>query len=341
MPTATPSKSRLLTPPEEQFWQRYSPHHEFPLSSATSIALHILAIALLALLGWWIAKMTTGDKTALSDVPVVVTPGDGGGSGPGPGGDQGGQGSGQDIEETGPKSDVQSKPQVEPPRPKLPREDGTPLSPLPPAAPDEEARRLIAEGQASVNESRRLDEETRRKLKEALGRGGRPGRGKSMRDGDGPGGPGIGTIEERVERMGRWVMVFETYSGDDYAQQLAGLDAIVAVPMRSGGKVSYAIIHDLNARPARLDRDQDLAEIKRVWWEDTKRESIAPLCLALGIRPAPDHLIAFFPESLERKLLKLELQHRALREDQIKETRFKVRKTANGYEPVVIDQKAK
>ena len=31
-------------PFEEPFWQRYSPHHEFPLSSATSIALHMLAL---------------------------------------------------------------------------------------------------------------------------------------------------------------------------------------------------------------------------------------------------------------------------------------------------------
>jgi hypothetical protein len=39
-------------PPEEEFWVRYSPHHELPLSSVTSVALHILAIVFLALIGW-------------------------------------------------------------------------------------------------------------------------------------------------------------------------------------------------------------------------------------------------------------------------------------------------
>ena len=77
------------------------------------------------------------------------------------------------------------------------------------------------------------------------------------------------------------------------------------------------------------------------YWVDEKRESITPLCMALGIRPTPDHVVAFFPEELEKKLLKLELQYRGRREDDIYETRFKVRKTASGYEPIVIEQKAK
>ena len=33
-----PAKGKAaLIPPEEKFWQRYSPHHEFPLSTVTSI----------------------------------------------------------------------------------------------------------------------------------------------------------------------------------------------------------------------------------------------------------------------------------------------------------------
>ena len=84
-----------------------------------------------------------------------------------------------------------------------------------------------------------------------------------------------------------------------------------------------------------------MAEIGRIHWTDDKRESLAPLCAALGIRPVPDHVLAFFPADLERKLLRMELQYKGQREGQIKGTRFKVRKTAGGYESVVIDQKAK
>src|SRR5438128_1898663 len=52
MVTTAPAKQR--TPPAEEFWQRYSPHHEFPLSSITSVTLHLFVIVLL-LLGAWVA----------------------------------------------------------------------------------------------------------------------------------------------------------------------------------------------------------------------------------------------------------------------------------------------
>src|SRR5262245_52595677 len=37
-----PATSKSLTPPEERFWQRYSPHYEFPISSVSSLAIHVL-----------------------------------------------------------------------------------------------------------------------------------------------------------------------------------------------------------------------------------------------------------------------------------------------------------
>ena len=39
----------LLVPPEERFWKRYSPNHEFPLSSASSALMHLCALGILAL----------------------------------------------------------------------------------------------------------------------------------------------------------------------------------------------------------------------------------------------------------------------------------------------------
>ena len=36
-------------PPEERFWQRYSPHHELPLSGAGSFALHLVVLGVLLL----------------------------------------------------------------------------------------------------------------------------------------------------------------------------------------------------------------------------------------------------------------------------------------------------
>jgi hypothetical protein len=60
-PAAGPSPQAgepLPTPPEERFWKRYSPHHEFPLSAVGSFALHFLGggglIAAALLLGAYV-----------------------------------------------------------------------------------------------------------------------------------------------------------------------------------------------------------------------------------------------------------------------------------------------
>jgi len=54
------SASSLATPIEEKFWKRYSPHHELPLSSVSSIAVHALGIvaviAFAVLAGEWSSR---------------------------------------------------------------------------------------------------------------------------------------------------------------------------------------------------------------------------------------------------------------------------------------------
>jgi hypothetical protein len=343
MPAAAPSADRPLTPHEEQFWQRYSPHHEFPLSSATSIALHVLALVLLALLGWWLARQAIATRSALPELPVHVLPGKPGGAPSGDGSEPTAAGGDPRAEDVGPKAQV-NKEQAEIPRVDL----GQPRIAEPEQTENKgELERLIKESQRIGNESERITKENREKLRRGLARLGRAdksgpgGGGKDGKDG-GSGnrtGPGPGTLEERERRMGRWVMVFDTYNGEDYARQLAGLGAFLGIPVGKGDSVSYKIIRDLKARPVAGDVE-DLADIGRIQWTDERPESIAPLCRALNIHPVPDHLLAFFPIELEQRLLRLELRYKGLREDQIRETRFKIRKTADGYEPMVIEQKA-
>jgi hypothetical protein len=344
MPTAAPSADRPLTPPEEQFWQRYSPHHEFPLSSATSIALHVLALVLLALLGWWLARQVGASRSPLAELPVQIIPGKPGGGPAGQGPEAVAVDGGPKAEDTGPmqpgtKHEDESR-RVELGQPRI----------ASPQHVDENhnLQRLIEEGKRAGELSPRITEANRKRLRDGLKRqtskdGSSPtGVGKDGKDG-GSGnrtGPGPGTLEERERRMGRWVMVFDTYNGEDYARQLAGLGAFLGIPVGKGDGVSYKIIRDLKARPVAGDFE-DLADIGRIQWTDERPESIAPLCRALNIHPVPDHLLAFFPIELEQRLLRLELRYKGLREDQIRETRFKIRKTADGYEPMVIEQKAK
>src|SRR5262245_64578862 len=90
MSTTKPAASKSPIPPEEQFWQRYSPHYEFPLSTVSSIAIHGLVLAMLAVVGYLVAKWAMAKQTPLPEIGVVVVGGGGGnpkGEGPGPGGE--------------------------------------------------------------------------------------------------------------------------------------------------------------------------------------------------------------------------------------------------------------
>jgi hypothetical protein len=60
--------------------------------------------------------------------------------------------------------------------------------------------------------------------------------------------------------------------------------------------------------------------------------------MALGMSSVPDHIVAFFPKELEDELLKKELKFKGLKENEIKETRFRVMKRGNTYTPYVVDQ---
>jgi hypothetical protein len=98
-------------------------------------------------------------------------------------------------------------------------------------------------------------------------------------------------------------------------RQLAGLGAILAIPRAPGNEQTYSVVRNLNVRPVR-GSIEDIKKIELIFWVDDKRESITPLCAALGIRPVPHH-VAFFPKELEEKLVKLKLANKGLPEDQM------------------------
>jgi len=49
--------------------------------------------------------------------------------------------------------------------------------------------------------------------------------------------------------------------------------------------------------------------------------------------------LTFFPESLEQKLLKLELRFGNKKEEEIIETKFRISRANGGYEPQVMSQR--
>src|SRR4051794_37825533 len=74
-----------LAPPE-QFWKRYSPHHEAPLSAAGSFALHALGVGALALAALYLGSLFFRPARSLPVDPVQLSaPGKPGPDGPAPG----------------------------------------------------------------------------------------------------------------------------------------------------------------------------------------------------------------------------------------------------------------
>lgn len=175
-----------------------------------------------------------------------------------------------------------------------------------------------------VTPGQAIDDAGRKKLLEGL----------KQADADGP------KASERQKRVLRWTLTFATKDGEDYLNQLAALQAILAVPEKDGEETKYRVLRDLKKLPAKGEIE-DLREIKRIFWVDDRAASVQPLARALGLKNEPAHIVAFFPEELEKELLQKELKFKGLKEDQITQTRFRVMKRGDKYAPFVIDQTEK
>lgn len=321
---------------EEPFWNRYSAHHEFPLSTAVSISLHVLALILLIVAGWWITSMIEKSKLEVGTLETTFAGG---------GGNRQGEG-----KAPGDRPPVSAPENVENPGLETPKPPGevTPLDPLKKKIVDpldvvleDPNGRTINQANEAVQALKKLSTDARSKLFNSIGPGkglGGPGKdgGKDTGNDKGEGafqGPGKGKFSSRQQRVLRWVMRFNTLNGNDYRRQLAGLGAILAFPQPDGG---YMVYRDLRA-PAKGEVE-DIASIKRIFWVDEKKDSIRSLASAMEV-PMPDGpIVAFFPEKLEAELLRIELKYKGKKEEDIKETHFKINSRGGSYVPEVVEQ---
>jgi hypothetical protein len=324
MVTTEPAKQR--TPPAEEFWQRYSPHHEFPVSSITSVALHILVIVTLLLGAWAAIRLGLGNKER--GLPITITEISDGTPDGVP--QKKGVGAGPLDEEVGdnptPQKEVKPVELV-----KLPESNLDPIDFH--KYKDNEGKRLIDPGAVNpvLDSLQKLDEQARKKLVSGLG-------GQGASDGSPNGSPDGKKLSKRIKRLLRWSMIFNTRDGNDYATQLDALGAILAVPAANGKE--YEVIRDLKTRPVQ-GKVEDLASIKSIYWIDDKPDSVGGLARALGIKTNPKLIVAFFPVELESKLAQMERDFAGRKEDDIAETRFDIIRSPNGYEPKVNSQSAK
>jgi hypothetical protein len=335
--TETTKRSSGL-PGEEPIMVRYSPHHEFPLSTVTSVGLHALVLGLLIIGGILIARLNWGGDVPPPPSNAVAMAGGGGGN---PNGVGNGPGDGATGDPEAPDAPLEdpNEPVVVGQREKLQdaRKDMKQL----PEFNDEEGKRLIEEGGKEVTKILNLKSDVRKKLNAGLAAGkGQGGSGSGGGKGDGTGtgsggkvGPGTGSAD-RAKRPARWTLLFNTRDGRDYRKQLQAFGALLAIPDPNSPD-GYLVIRDLDHPKALAE---DIAKIERIYWIDDKPASVRSLSAALDM-PAPAHFIVFFPAEFEEKLLRLELNYRGKQENEILETRFEVRRFEGTYEPYVISQR--
>jgi hypothetical protein len=315
-------------PPDERFWQRYSPHGELPMSGASSLAVHLLVFGLLLLSAWLALTVFRQANRALPVDAVRLEPGGK------PRGDGDAPGAVDGPIEAEKAENVTPNPIIngEEKRPPLKAnaDVGRPL------LFDEKDRPILDRSDSGGAKAfRRLNEASQRVRISDKQAG--PGGGT----GDGPD-KGKGKLTKREKRMLRWSMVFDTRNGRDYVAQLTGLGAFLAIPVgKDEKKPEYKLIRDLKARPAKL-LEEDISKLERIYWIDDKAQSVTDVMTVLGVREKPSHFVAFMPEELENKLFKLEKSHldkhhKGRTEDDILETRFRLKRTDNKYEPEVID----
>jgi len=332
-------KKQLPKVPEERFWKRYSPHHEFPLSLSSSLFLHIVGLVILIFGGVLLALIGLGQNNAIAVDAVTIA---GGGGNPDGVGNEKGDG----AIPTGPEAVSNDRPpEVHSENPST-EQLVTPQAVPPIVSQSTDNDRAIEEAKNLGSRLTNLSSTARQKFADYLagkgkggtGSGGGKGSGKGTGEGDLQG-PGKNNLTQREKRKARWVMLFTTSAGagHDYLRQLEGLGAILAFPT---GDDKFLVIRDLRSRPFRTV-EEDIKTFNMIWWVDDKSRSVESLADALGVRPVPDYFVAFFPVKLENQLLEKELQAFRGNEEDIDETVFKVERRNGQYEPVVSQQKAR
>lgn len=319
----------VISAPDPEFWEKYSPNQELPISSLASVAIHLGVAAVLVLfLNFVLADR--GD----SAMPLETI--DDGSLAAGGGGDP----SGTAVSNVpGPgRVERATADEIPPDAPK----PNTVLGNLP------EVRDILPEVPANPASSR-VVESGGAKDQLANVQGGRPGPPQSAGKG-GPGsgggqgsgtGPGTGSGDQpgsqgsiRHRRNKRWTLSFSTSSGSDYLRQLSSLGAVLVAEFPDG---STAMYRKLDAVPCQAEPiDSDIRN--RLVWVDERPGAVRELADAMGMARSPSSIKAYFPYKLENEMLKLELGYRGKKEEEIHATVFRVLMEGLRYRLVVSEQ---
>jgi hypothetical protein len=306
----SPASSRSPIFHEEPLYQKYSSHHELPLSLGSAVLLHLFLILGFTVItsyggcGFW----SYNPEPPLMDVIDAGGGGEGDGSPP------------DAVEQPPPSKPEQVKPEAEPEQEKAPPT----VVEKPPEAQPERPRGKPGDP----------------------GRGG-PGTGGGLGSGTGPGigsGVGPGVQSARARRMHRWKVLMPYNSSREYLNRLIELQAMVVVPRPDGLYLFYRNLPERNLKPTLENQDAFAALSRRlIHWTDDNPNSVAALADALRLDFKPNRIFVFFPVELEKALAERELSYRGLTEDELERrqlvTIFSVRRIGNNYRIEIIDQR--
>jgi hypothetical protein len=311
-------KEEELKAPEDQFWETYSPHYEFPISMVASIALHVLFVGLLVmyLLGHFDSKA----KRQPMEIGVAAGNEDGDNQ------EEGAAGGGSALKDEI-KQDKLNTAKQDIQKLDLPQVVKQVASVLPELN-EEDLQEQVKVSDNMQAMTKALDEQLRnalvKNLRDKPGNG--PGKGKT---GTGPGAGPAGDPNGRPAQLVRWTIRFDTYGtdlksmGDDYLRQLAGLGAWIALPI-PGNKTQVRLIKDLNKRGQGEVVNNDDIEA-RMFFTDNQAESREKVALALNLPEIPPFFLAMFPLEREDEMRMLEKQRLGGKKlDQVKQTYFRI-----------------
>jgi hypothetical protein len=347
-----------LIPSEETAWEKYSPHFEMPLASATSVFLHGMVIGMIAIGGMAFFWAASQEASKPPKMDVVMLEGDGSGL-EGLGGTPGLPGTG---DAGGPKRTEQTTPldEAKQPESSAPRQDKPPELGLP----------IIDDGKAPLNPelsieleriAKEADEQAKKERKNPppissgsdtkktgpagtgnpKGKGGLGGSGAGLglgsKQGAGIGKGGFSGRQITKQEIYAWRWNFELGgNAKEHARKLAAVGVDIAI-QNPRGQVFF--ITDLNRRPAELKRGSLPDPKEVVGWRNTRQESISALAQELQLPFTPVFVQMLLPKDKEDKMAAEEArfaaeQRRDLRT--VRKTWFEFRLRNGTYEPMAV-----
>ncbi|QEL17201.1 hypothetical protein [Limnoglobus roseus] len=300
---------------EQPFWERYNTRLEMPVSVAIAAIMFLVAIAALV----YLARPQTSDKIS---PPMHFLGGEddaGDGSPDGGGADlaSGKQVSAADLAK--PLNDVQLNDVKKEIREKL----------------DLGGDIEIPDSQAEI--LGRLNDDIRNKLLGAKpGTGGKTG--GNANGGTGPGGAGASSTYARGLR---WIMKFETTTGQDYINQISGIGGVILVPVPPERKVLILFKNLRNPQGAPATDADINTYANLIRFGEGNRDTVQSVGEALKLNFKPAEFYVYFPAELEEKLASLERNYGNKTPEQIRSTTFKVVIRGGSYDFIVTDQKTR